>query len=62
VAATGLTPYVSPEDLQQIRDAQGLLPRYLNLRLILENNTAVSPAVAPFLDGMAITYRVAPRN
>ena len=58
----GVEAYVAPGDLSQIRDAQGFLPRFLNMRLILENNTAVSPAVSPFLDGMAITYRMAPRQ
>jgi hypothetical protein len=59
VPATGLTPYVVEEKLDTIRDpATRLLPRYMNLRLIMENNTAVTPALSPALHSLGVVYRM----
>ncbi len=63
IAVTGLTPYVEVDDLAQLRDANtGLLPRYLNLRCALENNTASNPAVSPSMRSMAVIMRMAPNQ
>lgn len=62
VRAQGLTPYVVEEKLDEIRDrATKLLPRYVNLRLVLENNTNVSPALSPSLRSLMVVYRLSPR-
>ncbi|MCA8974655.1 MAG: hypothetical protein KDC98_08030 [Planctomycetes bacterium] len=59
VTAGGLTRYVTEDQLSQIRDpATGLLPRFLNLRLVMTNNTDVTPALSPSLRSMGIVYRV----
>jgi hypothetical protein len=59
VAATGLTRYVTEDQLALIRDpATGLLPRFLNLRVVMTNNVGVSPALSPSLRSMSIVYRL----
>lgn len=59
VAAEGLTRYVTEGQLGLIRDpATGLLPRFLNVRLSMNNNVEVSPALSPALRSMGIVYRV----
>ena len=59
VAAEGLTRYVTEDQLGLIRNsATGLLPRYLNLRLVMGNNVSVSPALSPSLRSVSIVYRV----
>lgn len=59
VAATGLTPYVTEDRINQIRNPlTGLLPRYLNFRLVMTNNIDVAPAVSPSLRSMSVVYRV----
>lgn len=61
VAATGLTRYVTDDKVGDIRDpATGLLPRYLNLRLVMTNNVTVTPALSPSLRSMSIVYRLQP--
>lgn len=59
VPAVGLTKYVTEDKLTQIRNpATNLLPRYLNLRLVMTNNVTVTPALSPSLRSMSIVYRV----
>jgi hypothetical protein len=59
VAAEGLTRYVTEDQLGLIRNsATGLLPRYLNLRLVMGNNVSVSPALSPSLRSVSIVYRL----
>ncbi|MBL8755551.1 MAG: hypothetical protein JNK15_19800 [Planctomycetes bacterium] len=59
IAATGLTKYVTEDQIGQIRNqATGLLPRYLNLRVVMTNNVDVTPALSPSLRSMSIVYRV----
>ena len=61
IAADGLTPYVTEDQVSQIRDpATGLFPRFLNLRLVMKNNVDVSPALSPSLRSMSVVYRLAP--
>jgi hypothetical protein len=61
VDATGLTRYVTNERIGDIRDpATGLLPRFLNLRVVMENNVSQTPAVSPSLRSLSIVYRMAP--
>ena len=61
IAADGLTPYVTEDDVSQIRDpASGLLPRFLNMRLVMTNNVDVSPALSPSLRSMSVVYRLTP--
>ncbi|HEB52939.1 MAG TPA: hypothetical protein ENI87_06765 [bacterium] len=61
IAASGLTRYVTEDQLSEIRDpATGLLPRFLNPRLVMTNNVDVSPALSPSLRSMSIVYRLAP--
>ncbi|MBK8976501.1 MAG: hypothetical protein IPM29_11340 [Planctomycetes bacterium] len=63
VEATGLTPYVIVDDLDSIRNENTrLLPRFMNFRIIMENNVFSDPPVSPSLRGMAIVYRVARKN
>ena len=60
VAAVGLTPYVVEEQIDTLRDpAKGSLPRYLNWRVVFENNTLVTPATSPSLRSMSVVYRMA---
>ncbi len=58
VPATGLTPYARTENLDDIRDVRGVLPRFLNFRLVMENNISSTPNVSPSLRGMSIVYRM----
>jgi hypothetical protein len=59
VRATGMTPYVDEDRLDTIRSPlTRLLPRYLNARLIFENNTNVTPALSPSLRNLSIVYRM----
>lgn len=61
VAASGLTRYVTDDQINLIRDpATGLLPRYMNPRLIMTNNVSVTPALSPSLRSMSIVYRLQP--
>ncbi len=63
INASGLTPYVTADGLDSIRNpVTGLLPRFFNFRLVMENNINSDPAVSPSLRGMALVYRVAPSN
>ncbi|MCC7061287.1 MAG: hypothetical protein IT456_00690 [Planctomycetes bacterium] len=59
----GLTRYVTEDQVNLIRDtATGLLPRYMNVRLTMENNVSVSPALSPSLRSMTIVYRLVPNQ
>ena len=52
---------MTEDEVGQIRDAAtGLLPRFLNLRLIMTNNVDVSPALSPSLRSASIVYRLVP--
>ena len=51
------------DDLAKIRDSRtGLLPRYLNVRCRLENNTQANPATEPSMRSMAIIMRMGSTN
>lgn len=59
VTAGGLTPYVTDDKVIQLRnEATGLLPRYINMRLVMTNNIDVSPALSPGLRSVSIVYRI----
>ncbi|MCA8954455.1 MAG: hypothetical protein KDC87_00185 [Planctomycetes bacterium] len=60
VAAGGLTNYVTEDQLDSIRAANGLLPRFLNMRCVMQNNTESNPPRSPALKSFAVAYRVAP--
>jgi hypothetical protein len=63
VAADGLTRYVTEDQLGLIRNpATSLLPRFMNLRLVMTNNVSVSPALSPSLRSMGIVYRLQPNQ
>jgi hypothetical protein len=60
IVASGLTRYVTEDQLALIRNpATQLLPRFLNMRIVMENNVNVTPALSPSLRSMSIVYRVA---
>lgn len=59
VVATGLTRYVTEDQLALIRNpATSLLPRFLNLRVVMTNNVTVSPSLSPSLRSMSVVYRM----
>ncbi|MBX3461897.1 MAG: hypothetical protein KF830_01915 [Planctomycetes bacterium] len=59
VTANGLTRYVTEDQVGLIRSpATGLLPRFMNLRLVMTNNVDVTPGLSPSLRSMNIVYRV----
>lgn len=59
IATTGMTRYVTDDQVEAIRDpATGLYPRFLNVRLVMQNNVDVSPALSPSLRSMSIVYRL----
>jgi hypothetical protein len=61
IATTGLTRYVTEDQLNLIRDpATNLLPRFMNVRLTMTNNVDVSPSLSPSLRSMSIVYRLQP--
>lgn len=61
VAASGLTAYVTEDQITDIRNpATQLYPRYLNPRVVMTNNVDVTPALSPSLRSMSIVYRLAP--
>ena len=63
VPATGLTPYVTEDRIGSLREAStGLLPRYLNVRLIMTNNVSVTPAVSPSLRSLTLVYSLQQTN
>jgi hypothetical protein len=63
ILATGLTRYVTEDQVGLIRDtATGLLPRFMNVRLTMTNNVDVSPALSPSLRSMTIVYRLVPNQ
>ena len=57
VQATELSAYVTEDRLDELRrPTTNLLPRYLNMRLIMTNNVDVSPALSPSLRSMSVIY------
>jgi hypothetical protein len=59
VPATGLTPYVDLEDIDRLRNPiTQLLPRFLNFRLVFENDINASAPKRPALKSMSLVYRV----
>jgi hypothetical protein len=59
----GISPYVTVEGLEEFRDPlTGLLPRFMNFRLVMQSNIASSPVATPTLRSLSIVYRVAPEN
>ena len=60
ITADGLTPYVVENKLDTLRDPRTqVLPRFLNYRIVMENNTAVKPATSPILRSVAWVFRMA---
>lgn len=56
--AAGLTPYVVDRDLDTIRaPVTNFLPRFFNIRVVLENNINATPATSPALRSLGIIYR-----
>ena len=41
-----------------IRRPSGLLPQFLNYRIILENNMGANPPISPVVRSFAIAYRI----
>ena len=61
VSASGLTKYVTEDKINDMRDAAtGLLPRFLNVRLVMTNNVTVTPSLSPSLRSMSVVYRLVP--
>jgi hypothetical protein len=61
IATERLTKYVTEDRLSEIKDpATNLLPRFLNPRLVMTNNTSVTPGLTPSLRSMSIVYRLVP--
>jgi hypothetical protein len=59
VKAKGLTHYVTEDRLDEIRSPTTLLlPRYLNFRIIMENNLGANPPISPSLKSFAVAFRV----
>lgn len=58
VPAEGLTPYVTEDRLDLIRGTNGLLPQFMNYRLIMENNMTSNPPISPSLRSLGVAYRV----
>jgi len=60
IAATGLTRYVTEDQINLIRNpATNLLPQFMNLRVVMTNNVDVTPALSPSLRSMSIIYSTA---
>ncbi len=63
IKVEGITPYVEEDELQQIRNGNtGLLPRYMNMRLIMENNVDSAPAVSPKINHVMLVFRMGSTN
>lgn len=63
VAITGLTKYVTEDRLSTIANPlTGLLPRYMNFRLVMTNNITQTPAISPSLRSMTVVYRMRAQN
>lgn len=59
VVANGLTRYVTDDQLGLIRNnGTGLLPRFLNARVVMTNNVSVTPALSPSLRSLSFVYRL----
>ena len=53
-----LTRYVTTEDLDDIRDGNGLLPRFFNLRMTMVNDVDGIQPLRPSLGGLATVFRL----
>jgi hypothetical protein len=63
VVADGLTPYVTEDQINLLRNpATQLLPRFMNMRVVMTNNVDVTPALSPTLRSMSIVYRMQPNQ
>lgn len=62
IVADGITQYVTEDRLDEIRQINGLLPRYMNYRIIMENNLEASPPISPKLRSFGVAYRMAAGN
>lgn len=63
VSAEGMTRYVTEDQLNLIRDpATQLLPRFMNMRIVMNNNVDVSPTLSPSLRSMSVVYRTQPNQ
>jgi len=59
VNATGMTPYVPLDKVDSLRDSTSdLLPRFMNFRIVMENNLSADPPLQPFLNSFQVAYRV----
>lgn len=59
ISATNLSAYVTQDRVDTIRNPlTGLLPRYMNFRLVMTNNIDVTPAISPSLRSMSVVYRM----
>lgn len=63
VTVDGLTPYASLENLDQLRGTlTRLLPRYINFRVVFENDINTSSPKRPSLKSLSLVYRVKAPN
>ncbi len=63
ITATGLSAYVTQDRINSIRNPlTGLLPRYMNFRLVMTNNIDVTPAISPSLRSMSVVFRMSRPN
>ena len=66
VSASGFTPYFDPFDVSSVNSVRdpltGLLPRYLNLRVVMNAGLGNDPADVAFLESVSVTYRMSPGN
>jgi hypothetical protein len=60
VPATLLTRYVTEDQISRIRRPDGLLPRFMNVRLSMSNNVDVAPPLSPSLRSLSLVYRLQP--
>ena len=59
VIVEGITPYVQEDEINTIRSqVTGLMPRFINMRLVMENNIFSSPTAEPSLRSLMIVYRM----
>jgi len=62
IKASGLTPYVEEDQIDVIRDPLShMLPRFINMRIVFENDTDSTPPVSPKLRSFGVVYRMKQR-